>query len=85
MMMDDFSPSVVIADVLLKGNTVFPFLHELASYEDTWNVPVILITTEAEMISGTNLTQYGVVRVLDKSTMGVDDIITATRRVLNEG
>ncbi len=81
---DDYSPDVVVADVLLKGNTVFPLIHEMASHEDVWSVPIILITTEASLLGQADLSQYGVVSVLDKATMGVDDIVASIRRVTHE-
>lgn len=82
---DEFTPDVVIADVLLKGNTIFPLLHELVSYEDTRDLPIVIMTTESDLLEGVNLRHYGVVEVIDKATMGVGDIVAATRRVLHEG
>ena len=81
---DEFLPDVVVADVLLKGNTIFPLLHELASYEDTWDLPIVLITTEAGLIKDLDLSQYGVVDILDKSLMDLGDIVVSIRRILHE-
>jgi len=75
-------PDAIVLDVLLTGTTAFALLHELQSYGDTGTIPVILCTNLAGDLSLENLQPYGVRRILDKTTMLPDDIVTAVRSVL---
>ncbi|MEP7204690.1 MAG: response regulator [Candidatus Saccharibacteria bacterium] len=75
-------PDVIVLDVLLTGSTAFALLHELQSYGDTGGIPVILCTNLASELALDNLAPYGVRRILDKTTMLPDDIVTAVRSVL---
>ncbi|HBO64683.1 TPA: hypothetical protein DD425_01850 [Candidatus Saccharibacteria bacterium] len=79
---DVFRPDVIILDVLLDGHTAFTLLHELRSYKDTSSVPVVLCTNLAETFPAKTLDEYGVKRVVDKTTMHPSDIVGAIRAVL---
>jgi CheY-like chemotaxis protein len=79
---DDFRPDVILLDVLLTGSTAFAFLHELQSYQDTGQIPVILCTNMAENLSLDDLRPYGVRRILDKAMMEPADVVAAVRSVL---
>ena len=79
---DAQQPDVIILDVLLTGSTAFALLHELQSYGDTKKVPVILCTNMAENLKLEDLRLYGVRRIIDKSTMQLDDLPAAIRSVL---
>lgn len=74
---DAFKPSVIVADVLLAGSTIFALLNELQSYEDTARIPIVLCTNTAEQLAPDMLKKYGVLRVVDKTTMQPDDIVAA--------
>jgi CheY-like chemotaxis protein len=80
---DDVHPDAIILDVLLTGSTAFTLLHELQSYGDTGNIPVILCTNVAADIAIENVRPYGVRRILDKATMAPDDVVVAVRSVLS--
>lgn len=73
-------PDAILLDVLLTGPDGFAFLNELASYQDTAKIPVILMSSVD--FSGQDLSHYGVVAVLDKSTMTPEDIQGALQRIL---
>ena len=60
---------LIIADVMLERGLVFDLLHELQSYTDTAKIPILLCTSLAQRIKLDDVKQYGVVGVLDKSTM----------------
>lgn len=79
---DDERPDAIILDVLLTGSTAFALMHELQSYGDTGELPIILCTNLAGDLSMEKMKSYGVKRILDKTTMEPDDIITAVRSVL---
>lgn len=76
---DEVLPDVIIADVLLAGSTIFTLLHELQSYHDTAGIPVVLCTSIAEHFSQKQLEMYGVVRVVDKTTMTADALVVAVK------
>jgi CheY-like chemotaxis protein len=79
---DQSLPDVIILDVLLAGSTAFALLHELQSYGDTKMTPVVLCTNMAETLDLEDLRQYGVRRIIDKTTMQLDDLPAAVRSVL---
>ena len=75
-------PDVIILDFFMPGPNALVLLHELQSYKDTANIPVVLCTNNAADIPKDALSAYGIVSVLDKTTMHPDDIPAAVRRVL---
>lgn len=79
---DEIHPDVMILDVLLTGSTAFALLHELQSYDDTSELPIILCTNMAESLRIDDLKSYGVKRIVDKTTMKSDDLTAAVRSVL---
>lgn len=81
-LIDSFKPEVIVLDVLLAGSTAFALLHELQSYTDTAQVPIILCTNLADQLSKEKFQEYGVKRIVDKSTMHPDDLVAAVRSVM---
>lgn len=79
---DEVHPDVMILDVLLTGSTAFALLHELQSYDDTGELPVILCTNMADSVHLDDVKSYGVRRIVDKTTMKPDDLVAAVRSVL---
>jgi CheY-like chemotaxis protein len=77
---DAHVPDCIVLDLLLPATTGFTLLHELQSYEDTRGIPVVVCSSVA--VSLEELRPYGVVRVLDKTTMKPEDIATAVRAAL---
>jgi DNA-binding response OmpR family regulator len=75
-------PDAIILDVLLAGSTAFALLHELQSYSDTHDVPVILCTNLAEQFDAKQLKTYGVKRIVNKSTMHPHDLVVAVKAIL---
>ncbi len=75
-------PDAIVLDVLLTGGTAFSLLHELQSYGDTGQVPVILCTNMADSLKLEDLARYGVKRIVDKTTMQPEDLVAAVRSVL---
>lgn len=80
-LVDSFQPEVIVLDVLLAGSTAFALLNELQSYSDTGMVPVILCTNIADQFDAIKLKEYGVKKVVDKTTMHPEDLIAAIRSV----
>jgi len=81
-LIDSMKPDVIILDVLLGGATAFALLHELQSYDDTHQIPVVLCTNLAEQFDKKQLEAYGVQRIVDKMTMHPSDIVTAVKAVV---
>lgn len=79
---DTLPPKVIILDMLLAGTTGLTLLHELQSYSDTGSIPVIICTSLADDVDLARLAPYGVRRILDKTTMQPDDVVTAVRSIL---
>jgi DNA-binding response OmpR family regulator len=79
---DHNRPNAIVLDVLLGGSTGFALLHELQSYSDTHQIPVVLCTNLAEQFDAKQLALYGVKRIVDKTTMHPSDIVAAIKAVL---
>lgn len=65
-------PDLIFLDILLTGPDGFTLLNELASYEDTRKIPIVVVTS-LEM-EGKDLSEYGVKRILNKATMRPEEI-----------
>lgn len=75
---DKNEPGLIIADVLLGDHNTFTLFHELQSYPDTAQIPVIVCTTlDKNRLSQADLASYGIVEVIDKATMTPDQLVLA--------
>ena len=74
----DETPDLIFLDILLTGPDGFTYLNELASYPETNQIPVVLVTSLD--LQGQNLKPYGVVQILNKTTMKPQDVTEATKR-----
>lgn len=81
-MIDDKIPDIIVLDILLTGSTAFSLLHELQSYGDTGNIPVVICSNLGSDLSLDDLESYGVRKILDKTKMVPQDLAAATRSVL---
>lgn len=69
---DDEKPDLIFLDILLDGPDGFTFLNELASYNDTAKIPIVIVSSLD--FSNQDLSEYGVVGVINKDTMLPEDI-----------
>jgi two-component system, OmpR family, alkaline phosphatase synthesis response regulator PhoP len=60
-------PDVILADVLLGSKSLIALLHELQSYVDTRDIPVVILSAHAKQISLDDAKAYGVKSIIDKS------------------
>lgn len=68
---DEWTPSVILLDLLLPSANGIGLLHELASHEDTRAIPVVLCTSlEVEF----SLDVYGVYTHLDKAKLNPKEL-----------
>ena len=75
---DETIPDVVLLDVLLPGANAFELMHELQSYGDTKELPIVLCTTLSHHhLNHENLQQYGVRAVLDKARLTSQQLLNA--------
>jgi CheY-like chemotaxis protein len=69
--LDGVTPDCIVLDMYLPGHNGVEFLHECASYQDTKNVPIIVLSSIAESDMGLTKQrwrQYGVEAYLYKPT-----------------
>ena len=69
---DGSIPDLIFLDILLDGPDGFTFLHELASYNDTAKIPVVVVSSIN--FAGQDLSIYGVVGILNKDNMMPEDV-----------
>ena len=80
--LDKGVPDVIVLDVMLSGPNAFTLLHELRSHADLAAIPIILCTNSASDIQQDDVAVYGVVQLLDKTTMHPDDLLTSIKKAL---
>ncbi|MBQ6510401.1 response regulator [Candidatus Saccharibacteria bacterium] len=71
-------PDLIFLDILLSGPDGFTFLNELASYSDTAKIPIIIISSLN--LENQDLSEYGVVEILNKDTMYPKEITAYAER-----
>lgn len=64
---DDELPELIFLDIMLDGPNGFTFLNELVSYDDTANIPIIIMSSLN--LKDINLEDYNVKGILNKDTM----------------
>ena len=74
--MDETVPDLVILDVLLTGPTGFAILHEMRSYAELMDVPVIVVSSVKISEIDEN---YGVRKVFDKAEMTPQDLLATVK------
>lgn len=65
--MGESCPDLILLDILLSGPNGFTLLNELASYSDTAQIPIIIITSLD--LPSNHFSHYNVKFILNKSTM----------------
>ena len=75
---DQKVPDLIFLDILLTGPDGFTLLNELASYNDTSEIPIVIISSID--FSGKDLSIYGVVGTINKDTMTPKEVKTYAQR-----
>lgn len=75
---NDEAIEMIFLDVMLKGPDGFTFLNEMASYADTCEIPVVVVSERD--FSKFDLSAYGVVGFLDKNTMKPEEVVEYARK-----
>lgn len=70
--LDSDFPCLIFLDILLTGPDGFTLLNELASYEDTARIPIVIVSSLD--FSGKDLSSYGVVATLKKEELTPKEI-----------
>lgn len=76
----DDLPDLILLDVLLDGPDGFTLLHELSSYDDTAEIPIIFVTTIH--FNPADLAVYNVREILYKDQMTPTKIAEAVQHAL---
>ena len=79
---DENLPDVIILDLLLPVTSGLALLHELQSYQDTADVPIVICSSIVDQMTLDELRPYGVRRLIDKTIMQPQDVVAAVRAVL---
>ena len=81
-LVDEQPPSAIVTSLLLSGAGALGLLHELQSYVDTANIPIIICSSMSNL-SLDDLKPYGVRKIIDSTTMKPTDLVAAVRSVLS--
>lgn len=80
---DEKMPDVVLLDVLLPGANAIELMHELQSYSDTKELPIVLCTTLTHQhLNRENLEKYGVRAVLYKARLTPRQLLNALQQAI---
>ena len=66
---DEWQPDLLLLDMMLGTKNGLTLLHELQSYVDTRQIPVIIMSAEGKRLNIDDLRKLGVVDVIDKTNM----------------
>ncbi len=80
-MIDGDLPDVIVMSLLLSGASGLGLLHELQTYTDTANIPVVVCSSLLDLRLE-ELEPYGVKRLLNSASMQPDDLVAAVRGAL---
>ncbi len=78
---DEQFPDLIFLDILLTGPDGFTLLNELASYQDTAQVPIVIVSSIN--FADRDLSAYGVVGNLNKDTLTPKEIKEYVERYSN--
>ncbi|MFO0970788.1 MAG: response regulator [Candidatus Saccharimonadales bacterium] len=76
---------LIILDMFLPQHNGIELLHELASYEDSGQIPVVILSNVSPhdfRMSQERWRQYGVQEYLDKSKTKPQDLVAAVKKQL---
>lgn len=79
-LLDMHRPEAVVLDMLLQSNTAMVLLHELQSHSETSTIPIVVYTAQAAALTEDMLRPYGVIALLDKTTMNPADTVRALKK-----
>lgn len=80
-LVDENPPSAIVMSLLLDGPGALNLLHELQSYTDTADIPVIVCSSMTDLDID-ELRPYGVRQIINSTVMQPHDIVATVRSVL---
>ena len=73
-------PRAIIVDLQLGFNNGVELLHEIRSYDDWLDIPVVIVNSAPpHRVQSERLAKYGVVRTWYKPQMSLDDLVHTVR------
>lgn len=83
-LIDSLQPDAIVLDLLISDTTAFPLLHEIRSYTDISEIPIIICSNLASELTLSDLAPYGVKKIIDKTTMLPEDLVAAIKMVVRD-
>ena len=71
--LDGGAVDVIVLDLLLAVETGMALLNEIQAYDDLSGIPILVLTNTPD-VALSDVSSYGVKRLLDKATATPDDI-----------
>jgi len=65
--MENWWPDVMLADVVLGAKNLFMLLNEMQSYDDTREVPIVILSSIAQQFEQQDVKKFAVKKILDKA------------------
>lgn len=85
--LDEKTFDLIVLDMFLPGHNGIEFIHEIASYEDTADIPIIVLSAvspDGFGLSQERMKQYNVVEYLYKPALKPSEVASRVRFHLRE-
>lgn len=80
---DHHRPDVIVGDVILGNKNIFTLLNEMQSYQDTREIPIILISSNADRINEEDVKIFNVKKIVDKSDLDPQQLVDYIKIILS--
>ena len=84
-LIEQYQPDVLLADVMLGARNLFALLHEMQSYLDTRDLPVVIVSAIASQIDMGDVAILGVQAIIDKAEMTPKKLRESIASVIKSG
>lgn len=82
---DGIEFDLIVMDINIDNNNGVEILHELRSYDDWLNIPIVILSSVPESrFAKMSLERYGVVRFLYKPMTSPPELVKIVSRVLSK-
>lgn len=78
---DKWQPDVLLADVLLGTKNLFTLLNEVQSYNDTRELPIVILSSFSQQIDAKDVVDFNIKKVLDKAKIVPSELRKTMRDV----
>lgn len=76
-------PDLILLDIVMEGKNGLQVMEELRNDPETFNIPVVVISSHAELEKQAEYKQLGAVAFINKMELKKDDFLAVVRKALS--